>query len=198
MAAAAQQSQTNVENEEKQEDKAGKSDDTTGVSGDSELQGKKSKQVKPKYICKGGTQVCGQIIPPKGRDSVMCDLCEEWYHPECQGLSEDAFNALSAYKKDFNWFCMSCKPTFRSMLKLEERVESKIEATERKILGILSDAGLASDSNKQLEEKITSMEKAVTVRMKEQQEEIEKSLSAQKEVAMSMPKLHSELTKSTQ
>lgn len=191
------QSQHNVENEtdevcEHEEVEDNQESDCTGVW---ELQGKKSKKVKIKYICKGGSKVCGLSIAD-GDDSVHCDLCEGWYHPKCQGLTIDAFRALSKY--DFIWLCMTCKPNFMNVLKMGSRIESRIEATERKILGAIESSSVKSDNSKLLEDRIISMEKAVSVRMKEQQEEIEKSLNAQKEVAENMPKLQSELKKSTQ
>ena len=93
---------------------------------------------------------------------------------------------------------MTCKPNFMNVLKLGTRIESRIEANERKILGVLESSGVRSGNSKLLEEKIISMEKEVSVRIKEQQEEIEKSLNVQKEVAETMPKLQSELKKSTQ
>ena len=158
-----------------------------------ETQRKKSKKVKPSFICKGGTKVCGLAISDR-EDSVMCDLCEEWYHPKCQGLTIDAFRALSNY--DFIWLCVECKPNFMNMLKMGQKIENRIEAAEQKILRVLETTGTKSNINKQFEDKLISFEKVVVGKMEEQQLEAEKALKAQKEVAESMPQIQHELKKS--
>lgn len=160
-----------------------------------EGQGKKSKKVRPKYICKGGDKVCGQHISDQ-EDSVCCDLCEDWFHPRCQGLSVEAFRALSEY--DFTWLCRHCKPNLMNVLKMGKKLESQVEAMEQKIMGALKDRETKADCSKQLEEKIVSMKEEVTERLKEQQKEVEESLKAQKDVIQTMPKIQSELHKSAQ
>ena len=127
-------------------------------------------------------------------------MCLEWFHPGCQGLSDETFETLNKNKKHFIWLCLQCKPNFMNMnmLKLGAKIESQIEAAEQKILGALKTSDLKQGRNKQLEEKIVSMEETVTVRLLEQQKEVEKSLNAQKEVVQTMPKIQSELQKSTQ
>ena len=160
-----------------------------------ETQEKKGKKVKPKYICKGGDKVCGLTIADED-DSVGCDLCDDWFHLECQGITVEAFNILSEF--DFIWLCPRCKPNFMNMLKLGTKLESKMEAVEQKILGALKPTEPTQDMSKELEKKLVAMEEVVTERLVEQQKEVEKSLKAQKEVVQSMPKIQSELQKSTQ
>ena len=56
-------------------------------------------------------------------------------------------------------------------------LELRIDNTECKILRVIEYSSVRSDSSNLLQDRIISMEKAVSVRMKEQQEEIEKSLN---------------------
>ena len=158
------------------------------------MQGKKSKKVKPKYICKGGKKVCGLAITDE--DCVRCDLCEEWYHPKCQGLTIDAFRALSTY--ELLWLCSSCRPNFMSALKMGKQIEDKLDIMEKKILGTIETSGMKYKPSQQLEEKIISMRETVVGKMTEQQAEVDKTLKANQEIVQSLPKLQSELKKSAQ
>ena len=47
------------------------------------------KTKKQRFVCSGGIKVCGARITT-GEDSVMCDICKEWFHLECLGLSTRA------------------------------------------------------------------------------------------------------------
>lgn len=167
-----------------------------GDGGVWETAGGKFKKVKPKkYSCRGGKKACGLTITD-GEDSVCCDMCEEWYHPKCQGLTMDAFRALSSY--DFLWLCSSCRPKFMGTLKTGKQIEAKLEDVEQKILGALESSRTEAKSTKQLEEKIASLEKMMMGKMNQQQVEVEKSLKVHEEVVQSMPELQSQLKKSTQ
>ena len=112
---------------------------------------KEIKKVRPKYICKGGDKVCGQHISDQ-EDSVCCDLCEDWFHPKCQGFSVEAFRALSEY--NFTWLCRRCKPNLMNVLKMVKKLESQVEAIEQKLMSALKDKETKADCSKQLEEKI--------------------------------------------
>ena len=155
-------------------------------------QGKGSKKVK--YICRGGKKVCGQSFV-KGEESVGCDLCDEWFHPRCIGMSIEAFRALHKYQ--FIWLCDSCKPNFMDVIKLGKKIETKIEDVKQEIMAKL-EASTAKGANKGLEEKIVTMEKTIAERIREQQKEVENAVKMQKEVAQTIPKLQTELRKSTQ
>ena len=185
-----------TQQDEEKNDQRGEGSEDKGLC---ETQGKRPNKVKPKYICKGGKKVCGQVIDDD-EGSVGCDLCGEWFHPMCQGLSLEAFNALNQYKHDFIWLCVHCKTNIKNVLRMGKRLESQIEAAEQNILGALKAVGPTpdKDSSKQLEDKIASMEEAVTVRLAEQQKEVEKSINVQKEVIQSMPEIQRELQKNTQ
>ena len=191
MGSTAQQLAQNEEREEEPEERSA----SDGEGGVWEVQGGKSKKVRQKYVCGGGKKACGIMISD-GEDSVRCDLCEEWFHPKCQGLTIEAFRALTKY--DFIWMCMGCKPNFMNVLKLEKKMESKLDTVQKSIMDALEMSHKKPEESKNLEDKLKEMEKAVMNRMNEQKVEVEKSLNAQKEVVLAMPKLQSELEKSAQ
>ena len=111
---------------------------------------------------------------------MCCDLCEEWFHPKCQGLTVDAFRAVGKY--DFIWLCVGCKPNFVNVLKIRQQIDSKIEEVEKKIIEALEAAKQQSkECNKKLEDKISSIEKTVTHKISEQQAEVEKAFRVHKE-----------------
>ena len=155
-------------------------------------QGKRSRKVKSQAICKGGKKVCGQPVV-YGKESIQCDLCDEWYHPKCQGLSIEAYRALVDY--DFIWMCMNCRPSLMDVLKLGKSIEEKLEAVEKKIMGALNEFSTKPETSERVEEKITALEKVVAEGMK-QQVEVGKSLKTQSELVQSMPKLQVEIQKS--
>ena len=98
--------ESDEERENKEESDAS---DTEDVSKDIQGFSPCGKTKKQKYICSGGDKVCGQRII-RGEASVMCDVCKEWFHAKCQGLSMEAFKALSLHCAEFIWLCKGCKP----------------------------------------------------------------------------------------
>ena len=181
-----------MQRDEESDERGGEED-----KGLSETKGKNPKKVTSKYICRGGDKVCGQVIADEEK-SVECDLCNEWFHAGCQGLSAEAWGALSEF--GFIWLCLRCKPSLKNILKTGKKLETQIETVQHKILEALEATVPKSerDNSKQLQDKIASMEEVVTGKLVEQQKEVEKTLNAQKEMVQSMPKIQSELQKNTQ
>lgn len=128
LGSAAAQTTQDEENEDDDKNK-----DTGGETGT--RQGKKigftpvTGKVKGKYLCRGGANVCGLPLSDK-EDCIMCDACDNWFHPGCQGLSIEAFGALSKY--DFMWLCLECRPRLRSMIDLGKTIESRVEHAEKR------------------------------------------------------------------
>ena len=47
---------------------------------------------------------CGVAVSAKG---VFCEICESWYHPKCQGISEDTYKYLQK-GQGVHWYCKGC------------------------------------------------------------------------------------------
>ena len=136
------------------------------------------KSKKQRFICSGGVKVCGSRITT-GEDSVMCDVCKEWYHPGCQGLSSKAFEALSEHINDFLWLCMNCKPNLVSVIQVGKGIEKRLEDTERKIIKVLKESRTEDSCRKQIEDRISNMETKLSSEIREKQEQIKESLNKQ-------------------
>ena len=151
---------------------------------------------KVRHICRGGkNKTCGKAFKPKEL-AIECDACKGWFHPRCQELELEAYEAVSKY--GLLWLCMDCKPMLLSMIEFGSKIEGRVAEAERKILNALSDAKPSKDIGKGLEEKIATMEKTVVGKMKEHQRVVSTTLEEQKNVFESVPKVTSELKKSAE
>ena len=155
----------------------------------------KGKSRKSKFICKGGLKVCGLSIS-SNEDSVSCDACGDWYHPKCQGLTAEAFKALTKFESDFLWLCTDCKPQFRATLEVSKSLVGRIEQAEKRIIDSFKEAQSKELIGEQLQDKICRLEKTVKD-MKDQQASIERVVAEQKEAVKDVPKYTEQLKNST-
>ena len=51
--------------------------------------------------------VCGKCVKSNDR-ALLCDLCDNWSHTRCVGVSEVRYQELCEVSDDFNWHCPSC------------------------------------------------------------------------------------------
>ena len=134
------------------------------------------KTKKQKFICSGGMKTCGVKIAT-GDDSVMCDLCHKWFHPRCQGLSTESFSALSRHCEDFLWLCMSCKPNLRTITQLGSDVEKQLELVQKNILQALEKSRANSTVERNIENKISSLEAKLCNEIRDKQTKLEASMN---------------------
>ena len=183
-------------------DGAGKQASGTGE----QVQGKTASE-KQKYVCKGGIATCGRILADK-EDCIMCDACEGWFHPKCQGLSIEAFKALAKY--DFIFLCLECRPKLKELVEMKKCVDARIERTEQKIMTALQreldrteqkivtaleqlNPGRATED---IDCKIDVLEKKVVEEIRTHQVRMEETLKEQQETVREMPKFTEEIKSS--
>ena len=88
-----------------------------------------------KRVCKGSKKKkCDEEIVEE-EDATRCDLCDEWYHLECQLSSQEAFNLLSKFQNSTGiiWICESCKndlPKLREVREHDVTLLSRVEMLE--------------------------------------------------------------------
>ena len=121
------------------------------------------KTKKQRFVCGGGIKACGTRITTKD-DSVMCDVCKEWFHPGCQGLSTEAFRALSRHSQDFLWLCMSCKPNLMSVLQVGKGIKMQLEMAEKNIIQALNETKVNEKCEKIYRVESTTWRQGCTVR----------------------------------
>ena len=132
---------------------------------------KKSKKGKV-YHCKGGLgKTCGLAFKKK-EPAIECDGCHEWFHPNCQDLSIEAYNAIGLHK--LFWVCESCRKAFNDTITLS-KVVARVERAEKNIIDSITGDSCKRTAEKQLEEKIDSMETKVVEKLSEQKDAILRS-----------------------
>ena len=149
----------------------------------------KSKTRRGKYICKGGTKVCGNSV--SGEDSIQCEVCEGWFHPRCQELSIEAFQALTKY--DLFWLCMECRTDFKHRLDIGKQVVERIDKAEQKILKTLKEPKL-KEGMEEIQEKISKMEKEVVEKINKQHSKVETTLEDQKTAIKRLPEATADIS----
>ena len=93
--------------------------------------GRSPRQTKERYICKGGDDTCNKVIKRK-EASIECEACENWYHAECQGLSQSAWGAIKEH--NLFWVCGNCQKQFVEMQNIRKQVKADIELVETHVV----------------------------------------------------------------
>ena len=57
----------------------------------------------PKYPCTS----CQKGVTARSK-AVSCDICEDWTHIKCGGISEDMYNATIQHSEPINFICNPC------------------------------------------------------------------------------------------
>ena len=100
-----------------------------------------------RYMCRGTlSKECGREIHDE--NCICCDVCDKWYHMNCQLNSVDEFEAIRRFK--LFWVCAFCRemlPTLIEQSKWKEEVSDALGDFK----GVLRDqagavAGVASSS----------------------------------------------------
>ena len=67
------------------------------------------------FFCKGGPgrESCGDPVLD-GEMGMRCDWCLAWFHASCQGIVEEAFEAIEMWHPVLSWLCSECKVRLRN------------------------------------------------------------------------------------
>ena len=150
---------------------------------------------KRQLLCKGkAADDGGGCITLAEEDIIVCQTCESQFHPTCQDLSVEAYQAISKY--ELLWLCLDCKRKLMSINEMEKSLAKKIREAEKRILNAITEAKPRDNIGQDIEAKIESMEASVMDQIKEQQVMVESSLQKQQEVVKEMPKFTAELKSS--
>ena len=147
--------------------------------------------------CKGGPQRLGcdlKLQPTDIELFIECDMCKSCYHPQCQGLSDDAYNAHSEH--NFIWLCTECEPKFFEAVDIGRRIEARIDKVEKNILSAVKGNKPNEEIGQMFENKMQSMEKSVVDQIKEQHAKTEQKLKEQEEAVQAVPRVSEELRNS--
>ena len=50
------------------------------------------------------------------QNSIMCDLCEFWFHTNCVAISNSQFKKISEIGETMKWFCNNCEEEVKNMI----------------------------------------------------------------------------------
>ena len=82
-------------------------------------------------ICDGapGTK-CDRAVKDMER-GIECDICHKWFHASCQGVNEEAYEALQQHLDTLAWICKVCRGKMEegkdNLDKSSASIEGKIE-----------------------------------------------------------------------
>jgi len=63
---------------------------------------------------------------------LQCELCELWYHAECQDVSKEAYRVLTR-NESMHWFCKRCNASVNKVIMNVSRLQSKVEDIEENV-----------------------------------------------------------------
>ena len=148
------------------------SEDGTDVSEGGEfipVKSRKKTRKGKKFICEGGHgKKCGKALG-KRETSIQCEGCEGWFHPNCQGLSMEAFKAIGLH--DLFWVCHTCQKSFKYARNLD-RVVARVEQAEKNIIETINRDSSKAVTGRDLGEKLASMETKVVEKLSEHKQVI--------------------------
>ena len=142
--------------------------------------GKPSKKVR--FVCKGGEEPCGKTITGKEK-SIQCEACLDWFHPKCQELCAEAFNAIRTY--DLLWVCDKCRKRMNSLLDVGRRMESSVDKAEKRITTAVAEAKRESskEMERKVQEELRKMEEQVVKQLNCTSETMKKAVWSQEKRA---------------
>lgn len=101
---------------------------------------------KVKYFCLG----CKEALKRKDT-SVMCQVCEEYTHPTCSGISNDLLKYLideSSEGNSISWTCTHCK-------KVAKVLNNKVKALNKDIMDIKKSVKSLQTEQEDLKKEVT-------------------------------------------
>ena len=104
----------------------------------------------------------------KGKHKDMaCEICEKWYHIECQNISEQVYEFLVKEGNSVHWFCDKCNGAAAKIYKMVCAVKVKQDEIETKV-------DFVTEKVELLENAMEAKMDAKIAELRRDQEEIEK------------------------
>ena len=73
--------------------------------------------------------LCGKCDKEVDGDIVQCEICDIWFHINCQDVSQEKFNALKMFD-DIHWYCKSCGNATSKILKTVTALEKEVSGVK--------------------------------------------------------------------
>jgi len=62
---------------------------------------------------------------------VLCELCENWHHASCEGISDEVYLVLSK-TEEVHWYCKKCNTHAMKMLKSVGNLQDRVSTIEER------------------------------------------------------------------
>jgi flagellin-like hook-associated protein FlgL len=64
--------------------------------------------------------------------ALCCEICEEWFHIKCEGLSEAEYKFMGEHKS-IHWFCTPCNKNVSKVFKMFSTLKSKQDKLDEEV-----------------------------------------------------------------
>src|SRR3989442_1058608 len=77
-------------------------------------------------------KVCDTNIKTED-EGIECEICEKWFHANCEGMSGAEYEFLKAHYKSLHWYCEDCNKSVATTIKLFNSLKQKVDGLEEKL-----------------------------------------------------------------
>jgi len=102
---------------------------------------------------------CGKIVGGNEK-GIQCEVCSNWFHGECQAVTEEEYNTLSR-SQAMHWFCEACNRgaagVFKMLSEMSEKqkgMEDEIKQLRKEMEGIKKEGKEVQELAKEVEVKM--------------------------------------------
>ena len=75
---------------------------------------------------KCGLESCSMNVT-KSSKGTQCEICKEWWHKDCSGLTEDEYKVLGSNKQGIHWFCRYCEKGATGLLDIIQKLTTDLK-----------------------------------------------------------------------
>lgn len=73
---------------------------------------------------------CQKVVGEKDK-GLECELCKEWFHSRCQGISDEAYRVIGI-QETVHWFCLQCNKEAIKIIQMLGKVQGRVDELEGK------------------------------------------------------------------
>jgi len=97
---------------------------------------------------------CDKAVLDKDK-GIQCEVCELWFHPKCQDISEELYKYLEE-KDSLHWFCSMCNVSVTRIIKSIAAVQAKQDKMEKELGQVVIDLRAMRDELTAVSEKVNA------------------------------------------
>lgn len=123
-----------------------------------------------------------------GERGITCDLCNRWYHKDCEKVSKKEYDVVSKTEVKLKWFCSRCEEKFDDMRKGYRKLEEKLEGMEGEVRKLRKEEQERKERVKLLEEQTKKIREDNAKCMRTFREDLDKVEHQMREIIKSETK----------